>query len=208
MRKLFLVLFLALLARNANAADRYVCTTGDDANSGTLISPYKTIAKALSVRLSGERIGLCAGTYDFGNLDNVPFFSSDGGAVFFNIPSGTIPLGPSLEFWQRIPAPAPPSGDTVAPTIRFYTTDLATFTGNDRMVSVGVSDNVGVVRVEMYRNGLSTPIVVAAEGKLSATTYLRWQANYIPKATYILTVYAYDAAGNKSAPASIRIIKK
>ena len=41
----------------------YVATTGSDSNSGTLTSPFKTVAKAVSVLNAGETVFVRGGTY-------------------------------------------------------------------------------------------------------------------------------------------------
>lgn len=41
---------------NAFSQPYYVSTTGSDSNSGTLASPFRTIAKAVSVVKAGETI--------------------------------------------------------------------------------------------------------------------------------------------------------
>ena len=42
----------------------YVSTTGDDSNSGTIYSPFKTIQKASSVLTAGDTVYLRGGTYN------------------------------------------------------------------------------------------------------------------------------------------------
>jgi len=56
-------LLLVMLALPLAATDRYVSTAGNDLNPGTLASPFKTIAKAFSVRLPADRIIVRAGSY-------------------------------------------------------------------------------------------------------------------------------------------------
>lgn len=104
-----------------------------------------------------------------------------------------------------------PTGDTVPPTITFVTPNGASFRSNDVTVRVAPKDSVGgsgVVRVELFRAGLARPIVVVEESRVPTTTYLRWQAMSIPLGTYVLTAVATDAAGNKSAPATVTLIRK
>lgn len=103
--------------------------------------------------------------------------------------------------------PPPPPPPITLPTITFVTPNNAGFASND--VTVRVAPR-GAVRVELFRNDHVLPIVgVAAEDSgLPAVTYLRWQAVTIPRATYMLTAYAYDAAGNKSLPATVTVIRR
>lgn len=101
------------------------------------------------------------------------------------------------------------TSDTIAPTVTWTTPNNASFISNDVTVRVAARDNVGVVRVELFRAGLPQPIVVNGEIQLPrATTFLRWQAAAIPLGAYVLTVFAYDAAGNKSLPATVTVIRK
>lgn len=47
----------------ATANDRYVCTTGNDSNSGLSGKPWKTLQHANSMAQPGYRIHVCPGTY-------------------------------------------------------------------------------------------------------------------------------------------------
>ena len=49
---------------SASAATYYVAPTGNDANSGTLASPWKTIQKAASTMVVGDTVNIRAGTYN------------------------------------------------------------------------------------------------------------------------------------------------
>jgi len=108
-----------------------------------------------------------------------------------------------------LPAITQTSGDTIAPTITWVTPNNAVFYGNDVSVRVLAKDNLRVVRAELFRAGNPNPIVVNSETQLpSAVMYLRWQAAAIPVGTYVLTAFAYDAAGNRSLPAMVTVIRK
>jgi parallel beta-helix repeat protein len=45
-------------------ADYYVSTTGNDGNSGSATSPWRTLSKAISATPAGKVVGVRAGTYD------------------------------------------------------------------------------------------------------------------------------------------------
>ena len=47
----------------SHAADIHVAVNGSDSNSGTIEAPFRTIGKAASVMLSGDRCLMHAGTY-------------------------------------------------------------------------------------------------------------------------------------------------
>ncbi len=57
------VVFL-LSANAASAATYYVATTGNDANSGTLASPWRTIQKAANTMSAGDTVLIRGGTYN------------------------------------------------------------------------------------------------------------------------------------------------
>ncbi len=100
----------------------------------------------------------------------------------------------------------PPIKDIIPPAIKFYTPMYATFTASTRTFNVGVADNVKVVKVEMYRRLSDPPVTVVTGTSLPAIISLQWKN--IPIGTWRLTAYAYDAAGNKSLPAVVTVIRK
>jgi len=55
---------LLLLTLPAEAATYYVATTGDDANSGTLAQPFRTLGQGVSVLRPGDTLYVRAGTYN------------------------------------------------------------------------------------------------------------------------------------------------
>jgi len=64
MKSWFTLILLTCFAwGNVNAASYFVSTTGDDANAGNLVNPFKTVGKALSVSVAGDNITIAAGTY-------------------------------------------------------------------------------------------------------------------------------------------------
>jgi parallel beta-helix repeat protein len=54
---------IALFAARADAATYYVATSGNDASSGTLAAPFKTISKAAAVALPGDVVNVRGGVY-------------------------------------------------------------------------------------------------------------------------------------------------
>jgi hypothetical protein len=67
-----------LSPRIANATVYYVATNGNDANPGGQSQPFRTIAKGISVLVSGDTLYLRQGTYNE-SID----------VARYNIPSGT-----------------------------------------------------------------------------------------------------------------------
>jgi parallel beta-helix repeat protein len=91
----FVVLITGFLNPNAAAATTYyVATTGKDTNQGTQISPFRTIAKGLSVVKAGDKLYIRAGTYTETIDSN----------------NQTIPTGTS---WSNAPVIAASPGETV-----------------------------------------------------------------------------------------------
>ncbi len=85
MKKYFILLIIAsfflLLPEKAWATDYYVSTTGNDSNSGTVNSPWKTWKKAEAVVKPGDTVFFKAGTYDpsyFNTYDGRPNINLNG----------------------------------------------------------------------------------------------------------------------------------
>lgn len=60
---ILLAFFYAFFVSSVFAATYYVSTTGNDVNSGTQISPWRTIQKATNTLSSGETVIVSVGTY-------------------------------------------------------------------------------------------------------------------------------------------------
>lgn len=63
MKKLILLLLLSFSSITTFATNYYVATSGNDSNSGTLNSPFKTLAKAISVVTAGDYIYIRGGVH-------------------------------------------------------------------------------------------------------------------------------------------------
>lgn len=98
------LLCIVVMSSAALATDRYVCiSSGNDLNSGTQAQPYKTLTKALSIRLPGDRVFLCGpGSYDLRPLENVPL-AAYSGPVELVLPSGTVQLSSDFSIWMDLP---------------------------------------------------------------------------------------------------------
>jgi subtilisin family serine protease len=91
--------------------------------------------------------------------------------------------------------------DTTPPTVTITSpANGATVSGNVSIV-VNVSDNVGVVRVELYVDGGLT----ATSTSLPFTT--RWNARRAAVGAHILRCKAYDAAGNSGTSSNVTVYK-
>jgi len=117
-KRWLLLVGLGFCVGNNLATDRYVSPTGNDLNPGTLASPYKTLTKALSVRLPDDKIILRAGSYPLpvGShaLVPVPLSAYPGEAVTLVETSGSsYTVTSTLTTWTDVPAaiPIPPAVD-------------------------------------------------------------------------------------------------
>ncbi|MBX2871364.1 MAG: DUF1565 domain-containing protein, partial [Saprospiraceae bacterium] len=63
MKNLSVLLLLLLAYAPLSATDFYVSKSGDDANDGSLASPFQTLSKAASVMFPGDVCYIMAGTY-------------------------------------------------------------------------------------------------------------------------------------------------
>ncbi|MCX7993889.1 MAG: S8 family serine peptidase [Fimbriimonadales bacterium] len=92
--------------------------------------------------------------------------------------------------------------DTTPPTVSITSPANGATVGNTQSVTVGASDNRGVVRVELYLNGG----LVASSNSGSATFNLntrQWS-----RGAHTLQARAYDAAGNIGSSAAITVYKR
>ena len=62
--KVALAATLTLVSTAAQAVERFVATTGNDTNAGTLAAPFKTIGKAATAALPGDVISVRGGVYN------------------------------------------------------------------------------------------------------------------------------------------------
>ncbi len=74
----------SILIPQAVAKTYYVSTTGNDANSGALTTPFKTISKAINAALTGDSIYVRAGTY--------PSFAVSKSGITIAAYSGEMPV--------------------------------------------------------------------------------------------------------------------
>lgn len=91
------------------------------------------------------------------------------------------------------PPPPPPAPDTVSPSVQIASpAEGATVSGANVNVLVNVSDNVGVVRVDLYVDGLLKSSATAAP----FTT--KWNIKKTAAGAHTLECRAYDAAANNA----------
>lgn len=113
-----------------NAMDRYFSTAGDDVKgAGTLISPFQTPEKALSVLMPGDRLIGRSGTYALGSttrlISIIPLVAYQGESIVFQLPTGQyVPLNTNVAIWSD-PPPFKPR------TIRLYVSGGLVSTGTE-----------------------------------------------------------------------------
>jgi subtilisin family serine protease len=91
--------------------------------------------------------------------------------------------------------------DTVAPNAVILSPAAGTLVGRSLRVSTQTTDNVGVVRVELYRNGFFTASSTTPSAVFSLNT-TKWV-----NGPHLLQVIAYDAAGNAGVSAVVTVTK-
>lgn len=88
------------------------------------------------------------------------------------------------------PPPPPPTGDTTLPRVVITEPTEGSVIGNRVQISASSSDNVGVVKMEVYIDGgLRTTVS-------SSTISTNWNSRKASRGSHSITVKAYDAAGN------------
>jgi hypothetical protein len=91
--------------------------------------------------------------------------------------------------------------DTVAPTALITSPTPGTVVAKTLKVYTQTSDNVGVVRVELYRCGAFAATSTAAAPTFSLNTG-KWT-----RGTHTLRAIAYDSAGNAGASVDVAVKK-
>ncbi|MEO6288891.1 MAG: T9SS type A sorting domain-containing protein [Ginsengibacter sp.] len=122
--KIVILINLLFCFQGLIAETYYVSSTGNDANAGTLLSPWKTMTHASSLSNAGDTIYVKAGGY------NEHVIVSKSGTALHPI----VFLG-----YQNSPGDNPPvlvNNNVEAPS-GFLTSDMPTFNGGDRAAGIG-----------------------------------------------------------------------
>ena len=82
--------------------------------------------------------------------------------------------------------------DTTAPTITITSPESGATVSGMVSVKVNVSDDVGVVKVELYVDGASKPTATSTIAPFTT----KWNANKAAKGVHTLECKAYDSSGN------------
>lgn len=94
------------------------------------------------------------------------------------------------------------SNDLIAPTVAITSPANGATIGGTVSVAANATDNVGVTKVEFYRNGTLTTTVSSAPYKFN------WNTKSVVNGSYTLTAKAYDAADNVTQAANVTIAVK
>jgi hypothetical protein len=97
---------------------------------------------------------------------------------------------------------APPPGDTAAPTVSIASPANGATVSGVASVAVGVTDNVGVVKVDLYVDGQLT----ATSNTSPFTT--KWNTKKATKGAHALQCRAYDAAGNAALSQTVTVYSR
>ena len=123
--------------------------------------------------------------------------TDDLGAAGYDIYFGTGRLNAA-----RVVAAVPPRDTTAPVTAVTNPRDGASIAGlRSVSVSVASSDNVGVTRAELYINGRLT--ASSASGNFT----FNWNTSKLARGTYQLQSRAFDAAGNSTSSAIVRVVR-
>ncbi len=99
---------------------------------------------------------------------------------------------------QAILGTTPPA-DTTAPTASITAPAGGTTVSGQVSVNVSAADNVGVAKVELYKNGALYATSTAAPYNFF------WDTTVAANGSYSLTAKAYDAAGNVGSSAAVAV---
>lgn len=116
--------------------------------------------------------------------------------VFAHDASGNRSAGSGAAYGTTLSA-----NDTINPTAPTNLAASNTTPTTTVLTWTASIDNVGVTQYRIYRNGLPTPIATVAASQSPTYTVTGLTAN----ASYDFVVHAFDAAGNQSNGASVRV---
>src|SRR5262249_45294544 len=93
------------------------------------------------------------------------------------------------------------AADTTAPTVAITSPSNGSSVGGNLSVYVSASANVGVVRWDLYVDGVLT------SGSTSAPFTNRWNTKRASSGAHTLQCKAYDAAGNVGTSATVTVYR-
>jgi len=120
--------------------------------------------------------------------------------------AGNVSASLSRNITITLPAPSPtPSPtptvtpDTTAPSVSITSPASGSFVRGTVTFAVSANDNVGVKKVELFRNG----VLVATD--TTAPYSFDWNSNSVKNGSYVFTAKASDAAGNIRTSTGVNI---
>jgi subtilisin family serine protease len=102
------------------------------------------------------------------------------------------------------PAPSPnptPTLDTLAPSVNITSPVNGATLSVNTSVYITASDNIGVIRVELYADG------VLVSTSTSPPFTMKWNTKKAASGSHVLQAKAYDAAGNAGTSAPVTVNK-
>jgi hypothetical protein len=99
------------------------------------------------------------------------------------------------------PPPPPTVTDSTAPAAKITSPTSGSTLGKKATIKASATDNVGVVRIEVFANG---KLVGTATG---SSANINWNTAKLSKGTHTVTALAYDAAGNVGTAPAVSVTK-
>ena len=96
-------------------------------------------------------------------------------------------------------------GDTTPPTVAITSPPTNTWTGNSIVFSVTASDNVGLVKIDLWGNGAVFGTLACSGTTCSGNK--GWYTGPLPRAAYEVHAVATDTAGNQTLSTPVTINK-
>jgi hypothetical protein len=100
---------------------------------------------------------------------------------------------------QSVSLPVNVVNDTIAPTVAITSPTTGSEVSGTVSVAAAASDNIGISRIEFYRNDVM-------QAAVNTTPYsYSWDTNTVADGSHNLSARAYDAAGNSAQSASVSV---
>jgi subtilisin family serine protease len=140
--------------------------------------------------------------YGWGRVNAARAVAMAGGAPLPTPSPTPIPTPSPTPTPTPTPAPSPtPTLDSVAPSVSITSPANGATLSVNTSVYINTSDNIGVMRIELYADG------VLVSTSTSAPFTMKWNTKKAAKGSHILQTRAYDAAGNVGVSLPITVYK-
>jgi hypothetical protein len=165
-------------------------------SSGTLLATPLTLSNVDSTKSSNTN-----GTYFQPTAIDLTSYSGQTIQLVFKAVNGSISFTTFRidDVSIRVTTPGT-GGDTIAPTTSITAPANNATVSNVTTITATASDNVGVVKMELYIDGTLT-----TSNTNAATLSFAWNTNSVSNASHTLVVKAYDAANNVGTSATVTV---